>query len=75
MTARRAKIRGGTGNIHQIARCHMLSHARLSLPERRRLHYDGNTSGDLITGIQCPDISKEWRCAWRDKKLIFGKKT
>lgn len=74
ITSRRKKLRGGTGSVHQIEWCHMVAHARVCLPERRRKHYGGSTSGDLIAGLEVPDLSTEWQVSWKQKKALYGKK-
>lgn len=72
---RRKRMRGaGTASIQQCEGAHMLSHARVSLPERKRLHFPGSTSGDTIYGIGKPDIASEWTVTWKDKKEMYTKK-
>jgi hypothetical protein len=72
--ARRRKARGGTASVHQNEWAHMLSHARVSLPERQRKHFPGSTSGDTIYGVGKPELGTEWTVPWKDKKEMYGKK-
>jgi hypothetical protein len=72
--ARRRKARSGTASVHQTEWAHMLSHARVSLPERRRKNYPGSTSGDTIYGVGKPELGSEWTVTWKEKKTMYGKK-
>jgi hypothetical protein len=73
--SRRKRIRGaGTASIQQCEGAHMLSMTRVSLPERKRLHFEGSTSGDTIYGIGKPDMASEWTVTWKDKKEMYTKK-
>ncbi|CAK0907003.1 unnamed protein product [Prorocentrum cordatum] len=74
LKARRNRVHGGTGGLHQIEWAHMVAHARISIPERRRKYFEGSTAGDLITGIEVPELGKEWHVLWKDKKLMYGRK-
>ena len=71
---RRNRVHGGTGSLQQIEWVHMLAHSRISVPERRRKHFDGSTAGDLINGIELPELGKEWHVTWKDKKAMYGKR-
>ncbi|CAK0817571.1 unnamed protein product [Prorocentrum cordatum] len=71
---RRNRVHGGTGSLQQVEWVHMLAHSRISVPERRRKHFEGSTAGDLINGIELPELSKEWHVTWKDKKAIYGKR-
>ena len=72
---RRKRIRGaGTASIQQCEGAHMLSQARVNLPERKRLHFPGSTSGDTIYGIGKPEVALEWTVPWKDKKEMYTKK-
>ncbi|CAK0880249.1 unnamed protein product [Prorocentrum cordatum] len=74
LKARRNRVHGGTGSLHQIEWAHMVAHARISIPERRRKYFEGSTAGDLITGVEVPELGKEWHVLWKDKKLMYGRK-
>ncbi|CAK0830711.1 unnamed protein product [Prorocentrum cordatum] len=74
LQARRQKARGCMGSVQQSETAIMMSNNKISIPERSRKHWPGSTSGDTIYGIEAPDISKEWKMAWKDKKDVLGKK-
>ena len=74
ITARRKVVRASPGSIRQVGWCHVVAHSRVNLPERQRLHYQGSTAGDLITGLEVPDLSRGWQTTWGDKKILYNKK-
>ena len=52
----------------------MVSHSKITLPERSRKHFPGTTSGDTIMGVAAVDPDMEWTMSWADKKSLYGKK-
>ena len=74
LATRRKKLRVSTGCIHQSEWVHMISHAKVCLPERARKNYPGTTSGDTIFGVTVPELDTEWSMTWGEKKVFYGKK-
>ena len=70
---RRKRVKGWIGSLRQTETMYMVSDATLKLPERVRKVYSGTSTGDLISGIQLPDLDKEWHVTWAEKKCAFGK--
>ena len=56
--------------LKQIEYCHILSHAKVTLPDRKRLHYKGSSVGDLIQDVElpAPDGPNEWQMQWGGTK-------
>ncbi len=73
LAARRTRVRG-TLSIKQLETAHIVSNARVCLPERPRINYDGTNRGNLISNIELPDLAKEWHMKWKDVKALYGKK-
>lgn len=69
---RKMKVRG-MASIKQTEDIHVLSAGRLSLPERRRTHFGGTSSGDLLFGVVLPNVEDEWHITWDDKKKMCGR--
>ncbi len=67
------KVRG-TLAIKQIEQAHVLSNSKLSLPERARKHYAGTNCGDSLVGVEIPSYDAIWKCKWKFKKALYGKK-
>ena len=64
----------GTVSIKQLEGAHIVAHAKISLPERQRKHYEGTSCGDTLTGVVMPDMVEEWNVTWKQKKDLLGKK-
>ena len=73
LAARKKRVRG-TCTIKQMEQCHVLSAKKLTLPSRDRKHFDGSTTGDLITNVKMPSWTEEWQLDWKTKKELLGKK-
>ena len=54
--------------------CSCVSAKKLTLPSRDRKHFDGSTTGDLITNVKMPSGAEEWQLDWKTKKELVGKK-
>ena len=72
LAANRKRLRG-TASIKQVETLHVLSCKRLQLPDRKRLHYDGTTAGNLLAGVSAPKIEDTWHVPWGEKKKMLGK--
>ena len=74
--AARKKIVRGTLSLKQIEWCHIISHSRISLPERAWKHYPGTNCGDTLVGVKLPqtDASSVWKLTWEEKKALYGKR-
>ena len=64
----------GTVSIKQLEAAHIVAHAKISLPERPRKHYEGTSCGDTLTGVVMPDMADEWNVTWKEKKDLLGKR-
>ena len=74
LNAWKKKCRSNTLGVKQLECAHILSAGRVTLPEKARTHYPGTNCGDTITGVAIPGMDKVWKMAWRNKKLLYGKK-
>ena len=61
-------------SIKQLEVAHIAAHAKISLPERQRKHYEGTSCGDTLTGVVMPDMVDEWSVTWKQKKDLLGKR-
>ena len=73
---RRKRKRAGTLSIKQIEVAHIVSSAKLNLPEMKWQHFPGTNTSDCLTGVVMPrpDGSGMWQLSWKDKKSLLGKR-
>ena len=74
--AARRKLVRGTMVLKQMEGAHIMSHNKISLPERAWGHYPGNNMGDTLLGVALPayDAPEVWKLTWKHKKSLYGKK-
>ncbi len=64
----------GAVSVKQTEAAHIVAHAKVSVPERQRKHYEGTSCGDTLTGVVAPDLAEEWMVTWKQKKDLLGKR-
>ena len=74
--AARRKLVRGTMVLKQMEGAHIMSHNKISLPEKAWGHYPGTNMGDTLLGVALPayDASEVWKLTWKHKKSLYGKK-
>ena len=73
LAARKQRVRG-TGTLKQLETCWVVTNKKLNLPPRPRKHFEGSSTGDLLSGVALPSLAAEWKVPWQVKKDILGKK-
>ena len=73
LAARKQRVRG-TGTLKQLETCWVVTSKKLNLPPRPRKHFEGSSTGDLLSGVALPSLAAEWKVPWQVKKDILGKK-
>lgn len=73
LAARKQRVRG-TGTLKQLETCWLVTSKKLNLPTRPRKHFEGSSTGDLLSGVALPSLASEWKVPWQLKKEILGKK-
>ena len=73
LAARKQRVRG-TGTLKQLETCWVVTNKKLNLPPRPRKHFEGSSTGDLLSGVALPSLAAEWKVPWQLKKDILGKK-
>ena len=74
--AARRKVVRGTLSLKQMEGANILSHNKISLPEKGWGHYPGTNQGDTLLGVVLPpyDSTEVWKLTWKQKKALYGKK-
>ena len=75
LAARKKKLRG-TLSLKMVEWVHIVSHTRISLPERPWKHHPGSNAGDALTNVSLPQLDDDsvWKLPWKSKKALYGKK-
>ena len=74
--AARKKIVRGTMSLKQMEGVNLMSHNKISLPEKSWGNYPGTNQGDTLLGVILPpfDAAEVWKLTWKQKKALYGKK-
>jgi hypothetical protein len=63
----------GTAVFHQLQQMKLLTRWPLSMPTKKRKHYDGSNKGDLMGPVHLADWSSSWSGTYDEKLEVYGR--
>jgi hypothetical protein len=63
----------GTAVFHQLQQMKLLTRWPLSMPTKKRKHYDGSNKGDLMGPVHLTDWSSSWSGTYDEKLEVYGR--
>ena len=63
----------GTAVFHQLQQMKLLTRWPLSMPTKRRKHYDGSNKGDCMGPVHLSDWASSWSGTYDEKLEVYGR--